>query len=258
MSQALNAEAGWQYEQYTPGFADYWDDLVGWETRLAREGAFYNRLVGAHGAKKVIDLATGTGVNAVSLAKAGFDVTAVDGSENMLIKARENAEKYGVKFADSRAVDWLELDQVMGTEQYDAAVCLGNSFTHLFDHEDRRTALLAMYRVLRPGGMLIIDQRNYDDMLDNGYSSKHTYCYTGEGVDVGPAELHRTMARFQYVFADGATFQLKMYPLRQDYLTHLLEDAGFINVERYGDLQKPYYRNDVDFIQQVAYRPLES
>ncbi len=255
MPQPLNAESGEQYEQYTPGFADYWDDLVGWETRLAREGAFFNRLMGAHGARDIIDVATGTGVNAVSLAKAGFNVTAVDGSENMLIKTRENAKSYGVSFADTRAVDWLELDDAFGTERFDAAVCLGNSFTHIFDHEDRRTALRAMYRILRPGGMLILDQRNYDDMLDNGYSSKHAYCYTGEGIDVGPAELHRTMARFEYVFPDGARFQLKMYPLRQDYVSHLLEDAGFINVERYGDLQKPYERNDVDFIQQVAFRP---
>lgn len=45
-----------------------------------------------------------------------------------------------------------------------------------------------------------------------------------------------------------------MYPLRQDYLTHLLEDAGFINVERFGDLQRPYDRREVDFVQQVAFR----
>ncbi len=257
MTEALNANTGKQYQQYTPSFADYWDDLVGWESRLAREGAFYNRLIGSHGARKVVDIAAGTGVNAVSLARAGFEVTAVDGSENMLAKARENAQQYGVQFADARAADWLELDKTLGTEQYDALVCLGNSFTHLFDHEDRRTALRAMYRVLRPGGMAIIDQRNYDDMLDNGYSSKHTYCYTGDGVDVGPIELHRTLAKFEYVFGDGARFHLNMYPLRQDYLSHLLEDAGFINVERYGDMQKPYCRSDVDFVQQVAFRPAE-
>ncbi|SFM33007.1 glycine/sarcosine N-methyltransferase [Ectothiorhodospira mobilis] len=253
--QALNADTGNHYKQYTRSFAEYWDDLVGWETRLEREGAFYNRLLKAHGVKDVIDIASGTGVNAVSLAQAGFNVTAADGSENMLAKAKENAEHHGVQFANSRVVDWRVLDDTLGTERFDAAVCLGNSFTHLFDHEDRRTALRAIFRVLRPGGMLVIDQRNYDAMLDEGYSSKHAYCYTGEGVDVGPVELHRTMARFEYVFSDGARFELKMYPLRQDYLTHLLEDAGFVNVERFGDLRRPYDFHEVDFVQQVAFRP---
>ncbi|WP_435105484.1 class I SAM-dependent methyltransferase [Arhodomonas sp. AD133] len=256
MSAVLNSDKGNQYQQYTPSFADYWDDLVGWESRLAREGAFYNRLLNAHGARDVLDIATGTGVNAVSLARAGFRVTAADGSENMIAKAQENAKAYGVTFADTHVVDWLALDETLGTESYDAVVCLGNSFTHLFDHEDRRDALRAIRRVLRPGGMLIMDQRNYDSMLDEGYSSKHEFCYTGDGVDVGPVELTRTLAKFQYVFADGATFQLNMYPLRQDYLTHLLEDAGFANVERYGDLRRPYDRGNVDFVQQVAFRPL--
>ncbi|MCK5771126.1 class I SAM-dependent methyltransferase [Algiphilus sp.] len=255
MSEVLNADTGNQYRQYTPDFADYWDDLVGWETRLAREGAFYNRLLKAHGAQEVLDIAAGTGVNAVSLAKAGFRMTAADGSENMVAKTRQNAKQYGVQLTDTQVADWLSLDKLLGSERFDAVVCLGNSFTHLFDHEDRRTALRAIFRVLRPGGMLIIDQRNYDSMLDQGYSSKHAYCYTGDGVDVGPVELNRKLAKFEYVFADGARFQLNMYPLRQDYLSHLLEDAGFVNVERYGDLQRPYARDEVDFVQQIAFRP---
>ncbi|MCG5515024.1 MULTISPECIES: bifunctional 2-polyprenyl-6-hydroxyphenol methylase/3-demethylubiquinol 3-O-methyltransferase UbiG [unclassified Ectothiorhodospira] len=255
MTEALNANTGNHFTQYTRSFAEYWDDLVGWEARLAREGAFYNRHLHAHGAKQVIDIATGTGVNAVSLAQYGFEVTAVDGSENMLAKAQENAKSYGVSFAEAKAVDWLSLDESLGTERFDAAVCLGNSFTHLFDHEDRRTALRAIFRILRPGGMLIIDQRNYDAMLDQGYSSKHAFCYTGNNVDVGPVELHRSLAKFNYVFSDGARFELNMYPLRQDYLTHLLEDAGFVNVERYGDMRRPYDINEVDFVQQIAFRP---
>lgn len=256
MSAVKNLNTGNQYEQYTPGFADYWDDLVGWDDRLKREGAFYERLLKAHDVRDVADVATGTGVNAVALALGGFRVTATDGSGNMLAKARENAAARGAEFVDARVADWLTLDETLGQERFDALVCLGNSFTHLFDHEARRDALHAMFRVLRPGGMIVIDQRNYDTMLDEGYSSKHAYCYTGDGVDVGPVELHRRLARFQYAFADGATFQLRMYPLRQDYLTHLLEDAGFVNVERFGDLRRPYALSEVDFIQQVAFRPL--
>ena len=258
MTAVENANAGEQYEQYTPSFAEYWDDLVGWDDRLERDGPFYERLLRAHGAKDVADIATGTGVNGVALALAGFNVTATDGSENMLIKAEENAKARGATFVDTQVADWLTLDDTLGKGKYDALVCLGNSFTHLFDHEQRRDALHAMFRTLRPGGMLIIDHRNYDTMLDEGYSSKHAYNYCGDGVDVGPAQLHRKLAQFHYKFKDGSTFQLNMYPLRQNYVTHLLEDAGFVNVERYGDMQRPYILNQVDFIQQVAFRPPEA
>jgi SAM-dependent methyltransferase len=255
MSAVLNLNRGNQQQQYTSTFAEHWDDLVGWEARLAREGHFYARLLKAQGCRKVADIATGTGVNAVGLAQAGFEVTATDGSENMLAKARENAAARGIRFADSKVADWLHLDEALGHAQFDAVVCLGNSFTHLFDHEDRRDALRAIHRVLRPSGMLVIDQRNYDRMLDHGYDSKHALCYTGEGVQVGPVELNPRLAKFEYRFDNGSVFQLNMYPLRQHYLTHLLEDASFVNVERFGDLQRPYDPQGVDFVQQVAFKP---
>ena len=116
MTAVENANAGEQYEQYTPSFAEYWDDLVGWDDRLERDGPFYGRLLNAHGAKDVADVACGTGVNAVALALGGFNVTATDGSENMLEKARENAKARGATFNKSCVADWLTLDDTLGKE----------------------------------------------------------------------------------------------------------------------------------------------
>ena len=47
-------------------------------------------------------------------------------------------------------------------------------------------------------------------------------------------------------------FQLTVCPVRQEHLTDLLTEAGFQNVERYGDLQANYDFCDPDFIIQVA------
>jgi glycine/sarcosine N-methyltransferase len=250
-----NQNTGNQYGQYTPDFVDYWDDLVGWEQRAASEGGFYESLLKNNAAEEVADVACGTGFNAIHLAKAGLNVTATDGSENMLAKTRENADQAGVTFAHTQVADWVKLDKELGTERFDALVCLGNSFTHLFEHEARRDAMEAFYKALKPGGTVVIDHRNYDSILDHGYTSSHQHYYTGKGVDAYPAELNRYLARFEYVFPDGAHFQLNMYPLRQDYVSHLLEDAGFIDVTRYGDFAKPFDRESVDFIQQVARKP---
>ena len=57
--------------------------------------------------------------------------------------------------------------------KYDAIICLGNSFTHLFSERDRRRALAEFYACLRHDGVLILDQRNYDSILDHGFASKH-------------------------------------------------------------------------------------
>jgi len=253
-----NENTGLEHEQYTPDFADYWDELVGWEKREAAEGGFYERLLAASNCNSVADVACGTGYHAITLAKNGFAVTASDGSDNMVRKTEENAKQMGVALKDTKVVDWVKASKDLGENSYDALICLGNSFTHLFEHEARRDALEEFFKVIKPGGMVIIDHRNYDSMLEHGYTSKHNYYYSGKGVDAYPAELNRYLARFEYVFPDGAKFQLKMYPLRQDYVSHLLEDAGFINVARYGDFEKPYEREEVDFIQQVAYKPREA
>ncbi|MEQ8965137.1 MAG: methyltransferase domain-containing protein [Azospirillaceae bacterium] len=243
-------------ESYTKDFVEHWDDLIGWEGREAGEGGFFERLLGAHGVETVADVATGTGFHAVMMAKAGFKVTATDGSANMVTKTRENAERYGISFVDTATVDWRALPDKYGEKAFDCVMMLGNSLTHLFDHESRRDALEALYRVVKPGGIIVLDHRNYDRFLDQGYSTKHQYYYTGGAVEVYPAELNRRLCKMEYNFGNGHVFHLDMYPLRQKYVTFLLEDAGFINVTTFGDFVRPF-PDDVDFFQQVAYRPTE-
>lgn len=244
-------------DEYTPDFVSRWDDLIGWEGRERSEAGFFHRILSAFGVKDVLDAACGTGFHSVILAKDGFAVTASDGAENMVVKTRENAEEHGVQLAGAEVVDWLNLDKFFGENRFDALICLGNAFTHLQDHETRRDALEAMYKVIRPGGLIIVDHRNYDLILDHGYSSKHQFYYTGDGVDVRPAMIKRTGVKFLYSFPNGDKHTLQLYPLRQNYMHFLLEDAGFVDIHRYGDFMRPYEHYGVDFIQQVAIKPRE-
>jgi glycine/sarcosine/dimethylglycine N-methyltransferase len=242
-------------KEYNRGFVSVWDDLIGWDGRAAGEARFFQRLLDAYGARKVADIACGTGFHAINLAKDGFEVTAADGAETMVRQTEANAKEHGVELADLRVADWLRLAEVLGEERFDAVVCLGNAFTHLFEHEARRDALEQIFAVLRPGGLAIIDHRNYDTILDKGFRSKHRYYYTGQGVDARPVEITRTRVKFLYQFPDGQQHTLTLYPLRQDYMGHLFEDAGFMDVFRFGDFERPYEHYEPDFIQQVAFKP---
>ncbi|MDY6780353.1 MAG: class I SAM-dependent methyltransferase [Halobacteria archaeon] len=56
--------------------------------------------------EKAVDIATGTGRNAVFLAENGYDVDAIDISDKALTIARRNAEKRGV----GRKIDWERSD----------------------------------------------------------------------------------------------------------------------------------------------------
>ena len=159
-------------EEYVQSFVEKWDSLIDWDARAKSEGQFFVEILKAREKEKILDVATGTGFHSVQLLKAGFDITSADGNAEMLTKAFDNAREKDLMLQTIHA-DWRWLNKdVHG--KYDAIVCLGNSFTHLFDERDRQRALAEFYAALKYDGLLIIDQRNYDSILDDGFSSKHT------------------------------------------------------------------------------------
>jgi glycine/sarcosine N-methyltransferase len=152
-------------EEYVHAFVDKWDELIDWEGRAQAEGEFFIEKLRELGVKKVLDVATGTGFHSVQLLRAGFEVTSVDGSPTMLAKAFENARKHGYILRTVHA-DWRWLNRDVH-DLYDAVICLGNSFTHLHSENDRRKSLAEYYATLRHDGILILDHRNYDAILDH-------------------------------------------------------------------------------------------
>lgn len=236
--------------EYVQTFVEKWDELIDWDARSESEGRFFIDVLKSRNVQTVLDVATGTGFHSVRLMKAGFDVTSADGSAAMLAKAFDNARDRNLILKSAQA-DWRWLTRdIQGT--FDAIICLGNSFTHLFDEADRRRALAEFYAALNPNGILVIDQRNYDAILDEGYSSTHQYYYCGEQIVVEPEHVDPGLARFRYAFPDGSEYTLNMYPLRKNYVRKLLLEAGFQRIHTYGDFQETYQESDPDFFVHVA------
>ncbi len=237
--------------EYVGGFVDKWDDLIDWDSRAESEGDFFIRVLKERGAKRILDVATGTGFHSVRLIEAGFDVVSADGSPQMLAKAFENGRKR-VHILRTVQSDWRWLTRdVHG--RYDAVICLGNSFTHLFNEHDRRKVLAEFYSALTHDGILILDQRNYDAILDLGYSSKHTYYYCGDDVEVFPEHVDEGLARFRYQFQDDSSvFHLNMFPLRKEYTRRLMSEVGFQDIQTYGDFKETYKEEEPDFFIHCA------
>jgi SAM-dependent methyltransferase len=236
--------------EYVKTFVEKWDELIDWDARAEAEGQFFIDILRARGCRKVLDVATGTGFNSVQLLKAGFDVTSADGNAAMLAKAFENGKQHQFILKTTQA-DWRWLNKdIRG--KYDAIICLGNSFTHLFDEHDRRRALAEFYAALNHDGILIIDQRNYDAILDAGFSSQHKFYYCGDRVSAEPEHMDEGLARFKYSFPDGSEYRLNMFPLRRAYMSRLIHEAGFQKIETFGDFQETHPEQDPDFFVHVA------
>ncbi len=249
-------QTGNYIQEYIKGFVDKWDELIDWESRADSEGDFFIRTLQEHGCRKVLDVATGTGFHSVRLLEAGFEVVSADGSSEMLAKAFENGRRRGHILRTVQA-DWRWLNRDVHGE-YDAIICLGNSFTHLFEERDRRKTLAEYYAMLKHDGILILDQRNYDRILDHGFSSKHTYYYCGDNVKAEPEHVDDGLARFRYEFPDSSVFHLNMFPLRREYTRKLMTDVGFQKVETYGDFHETYRVEEPDFYIHVAEKAYDS
>ncbi|WP_397452278.1 class I SAM-dependent methyltransferase [Pseudomonas sp. NA-150] len=237
--------------QYTRDFVDHWDELIDWQKRAEGEGSFFVDLLHKSGARRVIDVSTGSGFHAVQLRKAGFYVVACDGSPTMVERADANFKKHGVSIP-IRQSDWLELDsRVLGT--FDAVVCLGSSLCHVFDEQTRHEVLKRFRSLLKPGGLLIVDQRNFQAIRAGKFKSSGRYYYCGTSAKVGLGEVSDEVCEFVYTFSDRTTFSLRVYPILPAQLRSEIELAGFNQHRSYGDFKPIYDVMSSDFIVHSAF-----
>ena len=81
--------------------------------------------------------------------------------------------------------NWLSLDEDIEVPRssagFDALICMGNSFAHLpvfhGDQREQRRAIENFHSLIRPGGILVIDHRNYDNILEEGNAPKNNIYY---------------------------------------------------------------------------------
>jgi glycine/sarcosine N-methyltransferase len=145
--------------------SDY-DRFVNWQSRLSIEMPFITKNLKLYGAKNVLDAATGTGMHAIALVKSGYQAAGADISHGMVEQAHLNAQEAGVDVRFEIA-GFGELANTFGAESLDAVLCLGNSLPHLLSHTDMDKALVDFATCLKPGGMLLIQNRNFDAVIAN-------------------------------------------------------------------------------------------
>jgi glycine N-methyltransferase len=142
---------------------------------------WFTNLLNTNNCRNVLDAACGMGVDSIMLLEEGFNVMSTDASDKMLkyaLRHRWNRRKEP-QFDNwvIEEANWFtlkeDLAEVKGKPSggCDAVICLGNSFSHILN-ADRMTLqkkiLVNLMSMLKPGGILFIDHRNFDDILATG------------------------------------------------------------------------------------------
>ncbi len=233
------------YDQFS---RDY-DRFVNWDNRLSYELPFLEKTLQGH--RRVLDAACGTGRHAIALAQRGFRVSGADLSTGMVARARENAAEHGVS-VDFQVAGFGELARSFAPaadgSRFDAVLCLGNSLPHAVGPGALEAALGDFAACLPAGGLLLLQNRNFDALLGARERWMEPQSYREGGhewlflrfYDFLPSSLIQfnvvTLAR-----EGGAAWQQRvasslLRPLTQADLAAALPAAGFSQVEWFGGL----------------------
>jgi glycine/sarcosine N-methyltransferase len=145
--------------------SDY-DRFVDWPSRLALELPFITDKLHKNNVETVLDAAAGTGMHAIALVQQGYQAAGADISRGMVEQARLNAQEAGVQVRFEIA-GFGELAKTFGAGSFDALLCLGNSLPHLLSRDDLDKTLADFAATLKPGGILLIQNRNFDAVVAN-------------------------------------------------------------------------------------------
>ena len=222
--------------------ADIYDEMTRFNQRLEKEITTLKRWRQRYHFDTAVDVACGTGLHVLALARLGVTVTGADLSEAMLAKAQEHALEAG------EDVRWIHAPmQQLATQlpagAYEAVFCLGNSLPHLLKSADLEAACENFTTLLAPHGMLVLQILNYerilkeqerivgirrqDDMMFVRFYDFHPPTLTFNLLTINPAEptcphhLHSTT----------------LYPYQRDDLLNALSRHGFTSVSFYGTMQ---------------------
>lgn len=229
-------------------FSEDYDRFVNWAGRLAYEMPFLElRLAQVALGGAVLDSACGTGMHAIALAQNGYRTAGADLSPKMVECARENARQAGVTVR-FEAAGFGELAPTFGTQSFDALLCLGNSLPHLLSEAEISRALGDFAACLRPGGMLIVQNRNFDAVVkrrerwmepqsfrdgEREWLFLRFYDYDADGlISFNIVNLKRDEGQSW----TQQVMTTRLRPLLQAETVRLLGNAGFHDTACYGDM----------------------
>ena len=211
--------------------ADIYDALtdeelyIKWKNRVLEVLAAYPRF------KRGLDVACGSGFFTVAEKKAGYSVTGVDFSREMLEKAQENAlkENLSINFIES------DMSELKVFEKVDFITVVNDGVNYVSD-EKLKKAFSKFYNALNDGGVLYFDfstayrlenvignnvfAEDYDDMTFLWFNA-----FKGDRVEMDMTVFKRSGG--QYLRFDESHVQ---YVHTLDFIEKTLYSVGFKRV----------------------------
>jgi SAM-dependent methyltransferase len=224
----------WYESFFTELPNEFWRRAAG-PALTAADVAFVESQLRLERGARILDVPCGSGRHSIALAAAGYRVTGVDISAEAIGHARRAATAAGVEVELTVA----DMRQLPTTGDFDAAVCLGNSFGYL-GTTGLREFIAALGAAVRPGGGLVVDFNAAAESILTGSIGVPRVMRTGDitvdavtDYDVVASRLLST-----YTFRRGEevlTATAVHHVYTTGHLADLLDEGGFTVVGRFAD-----------------------
>lgn len=192
--------------------------------------------------KNLLDIGCGTGTLSLLFHEAGYDVTGIDLSEEMLSVAQERFIAAGAEIP----LIAQSMHELKGFSDIDIAVIAIDSLNYLHDAKEVQATFKQVHSALRPGGHLFFDVHSVYKMdhlfLEGPFVFDHEDCsyiwFTEEGDD--PHSVYHDLTFFVkqsdhlYERFEESHYQ-RTFPA--DHYEQWLEEVGFSNVSVTADWQ---------------------
>ena len=186
----------------------------------------------------LLDVGIGTGNLSLPVCKLGVRLIGSDLSEAMLARCKAKATERGAE-AELHICDFRTLDRVFSGRQFDCVASTGNSLPYV-ENTEIPGVLRQMDALVRPGGWLYIDLRNWDKIVRNSerfYFYQPTFLPDGVRMNLVQVWDHLpdgsinfnliyTFERENHVF-QHEVFTERYHPLPKKLLLHTLAELGY-------------------------------
>ena len=236
-----------------PNFAEYYDAVLNWDKRLAREMPLLESLARSVGSRVLVP-ACGTGGHIIALAQRGFQVLGFDADEDAVELTRRRIDSASSSVAAAGGEARVALLKMEDSRRlgavYDLAFCLGNALPGLSLPGQLLAALRGVAGALRPGGTFLTQNLNYDlrwrektpwfPLLSGETSQEEVLLvkfadYEPESINFHAMFLTREKPAGKWQAHIRSSRQLPLFRAR---LAELLAQAGFSDLHFWGDFAK--------------------
>ena len=228
---------------------DDYDRMTSPGKRMERERTYFKTVIEHYGIKNALDIGCGTGHHMKLLAEAGLSVIGIDPSEKMLEQARASLATFGDRCRLYPGK--LESLPPLEPESFDAAFSMGNTLPHVLNENDLIRGLEGANRVLKKGGVFVLQILNYARVLKEGNRIVNV-TKNDEKTFVRFYDFLSGMLRFNILIIEENGGKLshelistELRPWQSKELLAYLERGGFSIRATYGDIDRNVYSPDL-------------